>query len=94
MQSSAFVAGQAAGTHLEGDGDTLQEYGLSGAAFPAAGVLLKLAAADALCLDDTARAALLAFAGNLSFLSKRACMRSKDLKRKSGHYPTQLVHCL
>ena len=81
-----------AGAHLEGDGDTLQEDGLSGAAFPAAGVLLKLAAADALCLDDTARAALLAFAGNLSFLSERACMGSLTLRRRSGHNSTKQLH--
>ena len=92
MQSSAFLASRAAGAHLEGDGDTLQEDGLSGAAFPAAGVLLKLAAADALCLDDTARAALLAFAGDLSFLSERACMGSLTLRRRSGHNLTEQLH--
>ena len=78
VQSRALVASQAAGAHLEGDGYTLQVDGLSGAALPAAGVLLKLAAADALCLDDTTGPALLAFAGNLSFLSQRACIRSMD----------------
>ena len=81
-----------AGAHLEGDGDTLQEDGLSGPAFPAAGVLLKLAAADALCLDDTARAALLAFAGNLSFLSERACMGSLTLRRRSGPHLNKQLH--
>ena len=92
-QTSAFAASRGAGPHLEGDGDTLQEDGLSGAALPAAGMLLEFAAADALCLDDTARAALLAFTGDLPFLSERACMRSLNVRRRSGHHLTEQLHC-
>ena len=60
--------------HLEGDGDALQVDGLGRAAFPAAGVLLKLAAADARGFHHTAWAALLAFAGYLALLGEHACM--------------------
>lgn len=60
--------------YLEGDGNALQVDGLGGAAFPAARVLLKLAAADAGRLHDAARAALLALACYLTLLGECACM--------------------
>lgn len=62
--------------HLEGGGDALQVDGLCGAAFPAAGVLLELAAADALCLYNSAWAALLALACYLPLIGEHACMRT------------------